>query len=154
MSTTTTAIIINDYPTDRRTQLVFTPDDFEIVENNWEETDRLLMGLREVDQFKGRERWCDLDPTHWRILILSNLVKAAALDEETSRDAGHPVIKSLHFLIAGLIVCLELRSESKIELMHINRVGNDEVAYDYAACLNMAVDRLRPTSFRVVVDNT
>lgn len=153
-----TTVIINDFIKDRRTTIVFHESDFLRVEENWETPDRLLAELQDHPVFAKRERWSDLNPTHFRLLLMSNLRKTADLSEEDMATPDNPTVTSLQFLICALIYCLQRRTESQIEMMRINRIGDHEVAYDYAASLNMAVDLPKKDGpkggLRVIVNNT
>lgn len=150
----TVTVIINDYQIDRRTVLLLEEEDFSRVSENWENEDRILIEMQENPFFEGRTRWCDINPTHWRLMVATNLARISNLSDAQRVDATHPVVMSLNFLIGGLIFCLQHRTESQIELMHINRINDSEVVYDYHACLNMAIDLPKPKSgLRVVIDN-
>jgi len=153
-----TVVIINDYEIDTRIQITFSENDFSVVKSYWNQTDSLLQDLITWEPFVGRETWDDLDPTHWRVLIISNLTKMKNLSDSDRKDENNAVVKSLNFLICGLIICLEKRAECKIELMHINRVKEREVVYDFSAGLNMAIDlptkKKKDSTFSVIVDNT
>lgn len=151
----TTQVIINDYERDRRTTILLEIADFDVIDGVWEEEDRLLVELQEQPAFAGRRRWCDLDPTHFRVLLCHHLTKVAEMDDVDKSDAGNPMGRSLCRLLAAFVFCLQRRSESHIELMHVNRISETEVAYDFWACLNMALDMpRRRAGFRVIVDNT
>ena len=151
-----TTVILNDFVSDRRTAILFNyPQDFERVDKYWETEDEVLVGLQENESFRDRRRWCDLSPTHFRFLIMANLNKVANLTDEEQADTTNQTMASLTFLLTGFIKCLEMRTESTLELMRINRLGEGEVLYDYAGSINMHLDSLRPKSgLRVIVDNT
>lgn len=151
-----TTVILNDFVGDRRTAILFNyPQDFARIDANWEIEDKLLSALAHHDAFKNHKRWCDLSPTHFRFLIMSCLNKVAGLTDEEQSDQHNPVMSDLTFLLTGFIKCLESRTESTLELMRINRLGEHEVLYDYAGSINMHLDSLRPKSgLRVIVDNT
>ena len=154
MSTCT--VIINDFENDRRTVVAFGSDEFAVVEEMWEEPDKVLVGLQENTLFTGKTRWIDLDPTHYRILLMRNLTLVGELTDEQRADHENPTVRSLHFLLCAFITCLQKRCESFLELLHVNRLGETEVAYDYTACLNLAVDYPRQPKggLRIIVDNT
>jgi hypothetical protein len=151
-----TTVILNDFVTDSRTAILFNyPQDFQRVNTFWETEDQLLTNLQGNEAFKDRTRWCDLSPTHFRFLIMSNLNKVSALNDDERGDPNNIIMASLTFLLTGFIKCLETRTESTLELMRINRLGDHEVLYDYAGSINMSLESLRPKSgLRVIVDNT
>ena len=151
-----TTVIINDFVSDRRVAILFNhPHDFAHAEANWEREDALLVDLQAQESFKDRRRWCDLTPTHFRFLVMTNLTKMAALTDAEQADNTNPVMASLTFLLTSFIKCMEDATESSLELMRINRLGDEEILYDYAGSINMHLDSLQPKKgLRVVVDNT
>jgi hypothetical protein len=153
-----TTVIINDFSTDRRVAILFNhPQDFTRVDAYWEVEDKLLVNLSELNvAFKDRRRWCDLSPTHYRFLIMENLNKVAALSDEDQANDTNPTMVSLTFILTAFIKLLENVTESTIELLRINRLGEHEVLYDYSGSINMHLDSIRPKrdGLRVIVDNT
>lgn len=153
-----TTVIINDFSTDRRVAILFNhPQDFARVDAYWETEDKLLVGLSDLNEaFAGRRRWCDLSPTHYRFLIMETLNKMAALSDEEQSDDTNPTMVSLTFVLTAFIKLLENVTESTIELLRLNRLGDHEVLYDYAGSINMHLDSIRPKrdGLRVIVDNT
>jgi hypothetical protein len=147
-------VIVNDFVTDRRTVTMLDGSHFERMEAVWEHEDQILIDMQGNDFFAGRRRWCDLNPTHYRLMVTRNLTIAAGITDAERTDPNHPVIRSLHLLMAGLVICLQRRSECLIELMRIARIGENEVSFDFAASLNMAVDLQKPKNgLRIIVDN-
>jgi hypothetical protein len=154
-----TTVIINDYVSGNRVILSFGPEDFEALDEHWDKSDVLLAGLQHIDTFRGRSRWCDLLPNHYRLMVAKNLHAAAELEDHQRVDDTNPVVASLNFVTCALIRCLEEGSESQIEFMRINRVGSMDIAIEYDATVKMQVPPARtdqgPTSrIGVVVDNT
>ena len=151
-----TTVVINDFETNRRLAILFNhPHDFARADAEWEREDKLLIEMQKHIAFKERTRWCDLDPTHWRFLILEYLNKMAKLNDTEMYDTQNPVMADLTFLLTSFIKCLEERTEGTMELMRLNRVGENEVLYDYSGSVNMQLDFARPKKgFRVIVDNT
>jgi hypothetical protein len=152
-----TTVIINDFETDQRIAILFNyPQDFLQINAYWETEDDLLVNLDKAnDVFKDRRRWCDLSPTHFRFLIMENMNKMTVLTTEEQADPTNPTMVSLTFLLTGFIKCIEERTESTLELLKVNRLGEGEVLYDYAGSINMHLESLRPKGgLRVIVDNT
>lgn len=130
-----TTIIINDYVNNRRAHLVFVMHDFEVMARFWSSTDRVLEELQPHPAFAGRTRWCDLEPKHYRLLLMQNLVAADALDEQRLTDDDHPVVRSLNFLFMALCHCLALRVGGEIEVLRVNRLTKTDITYEVAAAL-------------------
>ena len=154
------SILINDFVTNKRVKLFFLPDDFELVDEQWDREDRLLVHLQSMEFFKGRTRWGDLETPHFRLLIAKNLQHAATLTEEERMNDEHPVVSSLNFLICALMRSIEKRNDCHVELMRINRISDLDIAIEFTGALSMEV--VSPPSspqkkidpFSVVVDNT
>lgn len=153
-------VIVNDYEGGVRMTMLFRPEEFNVIDEHWEQEDTLLRDLQFHRIFKGRTRWCDLSPTHFRIMIANNLSKVAELPAQQREDFSNPVMLSLNSLIAGLVRCIEKRGECMLETLRIHRVSDGEVAFDYSASLSMVVD-FSPEEdddpsggIRVIVDNT
>jgi len=152
----TSSVIIYDFTIERQTFLVFTDAEFEIVMEMWNRPDRILADLQSHALFAGRTTWAHLDPMHFRLLLMRNLTLSAALTPEQQADEDNATTRSLHFLLCALIHCIESRSDSSIELLRINRMGETEVTYNYDASINLAVDYPKQprSTLRVIVDNT
>ena len=151
-----TTVVINDLATDQRHVILFNrPGDFQRADAFWENEDAVLLGLQHTDFFIGRKRWCDLDPQHFRFLLMNNLSKVAALSTQDQDDPANEVMSSLTFLLTSLIKCLEHRTQSTIELMRLNRLAEHEVLYDLSASVNLHLDDKKPPrkGLRVIVDN-
>lgn len=151
-----TTVIINDFETDRRMEILFNyPQDFEQIDTHWEKEDKLLVDMQGNDFFKGHSRWCDLNPTHYRFLLAATLNKVSMLSDEQQGDSLNQTMATLTFVITGFIKCMEERTESSLELMRINRIGENEILYDYSGSVNMHLDTSRrKKGLRVIVDNT
>jgi hypothetical protein len=148
-------VILNDFVIDRRTEIVFNhPQDFQRVEAAWEVDDKFLKSLQHTDQFAGRVKWCHLDPSHIRFLLMNLLNKAGNLTEEELSNKTNEVMVDLTFTIVALIKCIEDSTESTVELMHIERFGEQEVLYKYLASVNMQLSLRPKKGLRVIVDNT
>lgn len=151
-----TTVVINDLAADQRHVILFhRPHDFQRADALWENEDEILRGLQHTDFFIGRKRWCDLDPQHFRFLIMTNLSKVAALPVEEQDDPQNKTMTGLTFLLTALIKCLERRTQSTLEFMRLNRLADHEVLYDFSASVNLHLDDKTPPrkGLRVIVDN-
>jgi hypothetical protein len=131
-------------------------EDFDVIEMFWNNSDKLLDDLQKNYFFEGKKNWCDLSPTHYRLLITQNLTKVAQLSEVDRSDKDNGTVRSLRFLISALIYCLETRAESLVETMKINRLDEYQVIFDYSANINIPLSISKPEEkkpFTVVVDN-
>ena len=151
-----TTVIINDFESDHRMEILFNhPQDFEQIEANWGNEDKLLVDMQGNDFFKGHSRWCDLNPTHYRFLLMATLNRVIELTDEQQADPTNQTMATLTFIITGFIKCMEDRTESSLELMRINRLSDNEILYDYAGSVNMHLESYRrKKGLRVIVDNT
>jgi hypothetical protein len=153
-----TTVIINDYVIDRRVNIMLDANDFEIAERVLAvpEPDELLMQLQHLETFQGRTHLSHLEPFHYRVMITMNLKKVAAI-RGVSIDLADPAVKSLVFLVACLILCLEKRADSHIELLKLNRVGELDVTVEFSALMSIedkTPKKKKKGGITVVVDNT
>lgn len=158
--TLVTTIILNDFETGKRIVTVINAADMEFIKKVWNNKDRILADMQGHPVFDGLERWCDLDPKHYTMMIISMLNAAARLPDEERTNGTNPVITSLHFLYGALILCLQIRSDSLIELIRINRIADNDITYDYTATFNifegLAIKKSDTTKYpglRLVVNN-
>lgn len=151
-----TTVVINDLVADQRHVVTFArPTDFQRADAYWETEDKLLVGLQHTVQFAGRKRWCDLTPNNYRFLIMNNLSKVSALSLEEQNDPKNEVMMSMTLLLTAFIRCLELRTESTVELMKLIRLADHEVLYDFSASINLHIDgkKAPKKKLRVIVNN-
>ncbi len=155
-----TLVIINDFVTDKRVTMLYLSDDFEPVITHWRSQDTLLRDLQYLSSFAGRTRWCDLEPVHFREMIAKNLQYIGKLPEAERLDEENPVVSSLNFLICTLIYCWEKRTDSQVDMVKINRVGDTDVSIEFSAEMKMDVSPLEKmkadthSGISVIVDNT
>lgn len=156
-----TTVLLSDFTTNKHFHLVFTEVEFATIEANWEKEDKLLVEVSSTSttSFKGRTRWCDLTPFHYQVLLTQNLAMLVDLTDDEQMDESNEVVKSLHFLITGLIKALENGTNSNVELLRIDRVNDETINFSFhgSQCLNLAVtkkDKKKTDSFKIVVDNT
>ena len=153
-------VVINDYVLNRRIKFYLDHDDFEILDENWTDTDMLLVRLQMTETFNGRSRWCDLEPFHYRIMAVKNIIKvfeAVGVGSEIRMDSDS--MKSLKFILCGMIRCLEKRADMHIELLRLVRVGHLDMAVEFEAALTMEITPpkkkvTKKGEFSIVVDNT
>ncbi len=155
-----TLVLINDHVANKRVKLFYTDEDFAITDGEWNNSDQLLADLQHHQFFAGKLLWSDLDPFHFRLMITKSLQACSKMTDAERMDDEDPSIRSLNFLVCGLIRCIEGKSDSHIEVMRIHRVGDIDVSFEYEA-----IQTLEPPStikmpprkkdgFSVVVDNT
>lgn len=153
-------VVINDYVNKKRVKLLFLPGDFDVVREQWYEISPTLSRLQSLELFEGRTRWCELTPTHFRLLVAKGLLSASFLEEEERLNDDNPVVSSLNFMICMMIFCIEEQGECQIELLRINRVGEMDLAVEYTAAMQMEPNVSPPkhaakrNKFSVAVDNT
>lgn len=152
--------IINDYVVNRRMKLYLDEDDFQFLEDNWNNQDELLLELQHTQMFSGVTRWCDLSPHHYKFMIATNIAKAFQQIKDEEMTEANAVVRSLNFLICGLIRCIEARAECHIEMIRFARVGSLDVAVEFEAALAMEEEIKsgelldKQPGLSVVVDNS
>lgn len=153
-----THVVINDYLEHQRTDLFFTKEDFEEVDSYWNDEDQLLVDLQSNIYFKNRTRWCHLEPFHFRIMVTKICQQISGLSDADRTDEEHPTVKSLHFLLCGLIKSLEKRSDSAIEFLKVQRVGEYDVSVEFQSVMQMILPPMKEVhtakGITVVVDNS
>ncbi len=149
-----TLVILLDHDDGHRVEVMLGPDDHDRLDASWHAGDRLLTELQNNEFFAGRSNWCDLDPWHFTQLIERNLAKMTALSLIERGNPDHAVMRSMTFLLTGLVRCIEERCQSIVELLRVTRVHASAVTFDYTATMNHAVmSPRRPVGFKVVVNN-
>jgi hypothetical protein len=158
MNNLATQIILNDFDSGKRIVTVINASDLDYIKKVWTNQDHILAEMQEHPAFGGRSRWCDLDPKHFTMMIISFLNAAADVDDEERINNSNKIIASLHFLYAALILCLQTRTDSLIEMIRINRMVDGDITYDYTATFNIFEGAEKATSesksgLRLVVNN-
>lgn len=149
-----TAVVINDFGNQTRHSVSLNKTHFDIMEGVWNDEDRLFVEMQDNDFFTGRRRWCDLTPTHFRLMICRNLTVAADLTQSDRNDPKNPVVRSLHLLITALALCLQKRLDGLVEIIRIGRLSEMEVTFDFHGSLTTTIDPQKSSGgLRVVVDN-
>jgi hypothetical protein len=145
-------VIISDHVINRRMTLSLDAGDFALQAAQWQKTDALLSAFCDHPFFAGCDHWDDLTLTHFHVLIINMLKICADHHDTEANNRAHPIVLRLNFLLCSLIDFLQQRSGSIIDLLRVNRVGNNEVLYDYSARLNVIFAPTK-TGLRVVIDN-
>lgn len=135
-----TYAIINDLIADNRITLYLTSDDFKALDELWEKEDSYLKELQGTELFKGRLSWSQLEPVHFRVILMSALAKVGKLSIEQRNDDDDPTMNDLFFLVAGLVRCLASKTGAEITIIRFNRVKDNEVLYDFSAEVNMLLE--------------
>lgn len=132
-------VVIRDFVNTSRIVTILDEDDFEIVDLAWRDTDKILVDLLENPFFEGKKRWCDLDPKHFLLMIQRTLFRVGNLNDQDRTDSNHKVVKSLHFLLCGIIRCIESRTNSTVEIVKVNRVSENDATIEYSATIDFSV---------------
>jgi hypothetical protein len=151
-----TTVVVDDIVTERVTRCIFPDAHRAFVKRQWEQPDKLLAGLQGLALFKNRSRWCDLDPLHFRVLLVQNLDLYAGLSEAEIADPENATVKSLHFLLMALIYCVEQRSMLDVRFLTVTRLSMLDVAYEVSARFEaeMGFPGPRKPRLSLIVDNT
>lgn len=153
----TTTVMVDDTVSDRVTRYSYPDEHRDFVKRNWEQPDKLLAGLQHLALFKDRTRWCDLDPLHFRVLLVHNLEIYSNLTETERDDRENSTVVSLNFLLMALIHCIEQRSMLEVHFLTVTRLTPYDVSYEVSARFYADMGflaRPRKPRLSVVVDNT
>jgi hypothetical protein len=120
---------ITDLTSGQGLTVVASPQDRDSVHIRWEDSDKLLRDLQQVEKFKGCLRWCDLNPGHFKFLLARNIDKTIDLLGEFGTASmseaelyGHDTMKSLRFILMSYVYCLENQTDGEVEMIKINRL--------------------------------
>ena len=120
---------ITDSTSGQGITIIASPTDQENVVLRWEDSDKLLKDLQQVEKFRGCTRWCDLNPGHFKFLLARNIDKTFDLlgsfemnSISESELYSHDTMKSLRFILMAYCYCLELQTDGEIEIIKIARV--------------------------------
>jgi len=154
-----TTVLLSDYVTNKHYHLVFTTAEFKCIEDNWHKKDKLLVELSDTTVFRNRTRWCDLEPFHYQVLIIKNITKLDNLTDAEQMDESNEVVKSLHFLISGMIKVLEKYTQTSVELLRIDRISDSNVNFIHQGSISIQLDdkkteKKKMDSLKIIVDNT
>lgn len=155
-----TGITIDDYVHRSRTSLLFAESQFDAVIDRWCDSDPLLHELQRFDSFKGKTSWDKLDPMHFKMLISTTLTAIdlrCAPHDRLNEDIT--LVQSLFFLLAGLIYCVQCRTESAVDTLRMIRISDNEVSFELTISLisdkrSMSQNNPQKNVLAVVVDNT
>jgi hypothetical protein len=147
--------MIEDYITSSATYTIFGDEEKDPLIESWDKEDHLLLGLQHTLLFNGYTRWSELRPKQFKFLIIHNLELFYELDKVDRKDPDHPVVVSLDNLISGLIHCLFLHADIRLEFLKIQRVAPAVVNFDFHASVMLEnVKGSSPPGLTVIVDNT
>lgn len=151
-------VILDDFSLDKRSIFFFSDAEFSKIDTNWEKSDVLLVELNKHELFKNCNRWCDLKPLHYKLMIIKNLSLYNSLTEIEKEDYNNPVVASLLFLIAGMIKSIETRADTSIELFKIQKINEFSINFEYTGSLNLQsfgnISKNISRDLKIVVDNT
>ncbi len=153
---THTIVTTTDFERKRRASIILETGEFDKIARIWDNEDRILVQMQDHPFFAGRTRWRDLDPVHFRLMVMQNLSMASRLSDDEFLEESNPVIVSLNFVLGALVYCLRQKASSRIDLLRITRFAEQEVAFDFSATMETMEKGTPPPRqqpFRVVVDN-
>lgn len=155
-------VILNDYGANSKSYISFSSPDIEKVYEQWDQPDERLTKLVGIDAFRGYEKWSELTPNHYRILVSSALKELAKLPSGERSNSESVVVNMANFVILAFIISLENATKSEIEQFRINRFDDLNVTFDYSASFELEYSRPQgktppetpEPAFSIVVDNT
>lgn len=155
-----TTVLMDDHVQNKHYHLVFTHKEMVMIDTHWNDEDKLLVGLMHTKAFEDCTRWSDLSPLQYQLLVSRNIAKLDELTEDQQMDENNETVKSLHFLITGLIKCLEGVTDANIDLLRIERISEEVVNFSHHASVSLqlgaskAPQSEKSSPFKIVVDNT
>jgi hypothetical protein len=153
-----TTVVVDDMVSDRITTFAVNDENRAFVKKHWDQSDKILAGLQQLSLFENRSRWCDLEPLHFRVLLVQNLDLYARLSETEVENPENATVKSLTFLLTALIYCVEQRSMMDVRFLTVTRINALDVAYEVSARFEAEMGfpgpRKAAPRLTVIVDNT
>lgn len=124
-------VILDDYNTSSKIYFVLAQEEFDIIEEYWDQNDQLLDDLQGFELFNGVKSWSDLDVKHWKVLVVNNLEKyTTELSFDEQQDPDNVTVSSLNFLMMGMIKKLQDVTDSDINLMKIYILQDGTIGFD------------------------
>lgn len=153
----TLTLIIENFITGAHVTTSFSDADFKTVIRNWNRSDALLRDINAQGYFDGRGTWSELLPEHWYVLVVRNLEKVLELDKKKQFDSRNRTVESFHFLLMGMVKCLEEVSAQHVDVIRF-QVFKD-LTYNMQMHSSMPINYKSKSSnpkpvFSIVVDNT
>jgi hypothetical protein len=145
-------VILNDHAADIKAYISFDRFDVSKMTALWSQADERLKALHVLEPFRGYERWSELTPNHYRLLITRGLNVLAEMSEEERADTSDENVSMTNFLILSLVHKLEIITGSKIESFKITRFDTLHVTFDYSAAFEATYERPQPKTPVVVPD--
>lgn len=147
-------VILKDHLQGATTTLVIDEERKRPVQARWSLEDPLLTRLQGQPVFSGRTKLSELDPYHYRVLLALHLTALADLPAESREDPRNPTVRSYQWLLTGLILALEDRTQGSVSVLTVNRVSETAVMYDVSLSLEEFVfPHPKANGLRIVVDN-
>lgn len=157
------SVIIDDYVRGLRESFAFTDAHMKMIEDSWNNQDRLLVELSTTEFFLGKTRWCELEPLQFKVLIMKNLMVCTEVANIADTTKKEDTERSLLFLIGGLINCLQKKCNCRLDVLKIQRASDIILNFDFQASLMLEIESAKPkpapepdkkNPFKVVVNNT
>jgi hypothetical protein len=150
-------VFVNDYPAKRRMGIGFNASDYDKVEEQWDEEDQRLLALQAIPAFSGYKKWSQCRSEHFRVLIVRTMMLMTDMTDTERADTDHPVMATFNFLLLCLVRCLEIATQSTVEVLHVNRLSGTDIAFDFSAVMDLKFAQPPPfddNPFTIIVDNT
>ncbi len=118
-------------------------------------SDVVLEELSSTKFFNGRKLWCELNPVHYKFLILRTFIHLDRLTKDERNDPYNITICSLYFLIGCLLKCISVRTEANVEYLKIRRLTKDilDISYLINSSIDMNNLKEKKPKLKIVVDN-
>ena len=112
--TSPTTVVYDDLQEDKRYYVFFEEDQFERIDRLWEIDDAMLTELRKNPLFADVNRWKDMKPMQYKVLLIKGMDEFVKLTEEEQTSEENPVVVSLRFFITGFLKSLYERADLTI----------------------------------------
>jgi hypothetical protein len=93
--------------------IFFVDEDLKHYSVHWESNDQLLVELGDISNWKF-DKWSQLTPGHYQVLLLQAINKWLKLDEDDKVNEAHPATFTLYLILVFFSLSLEQATSSKI----------------------------------------
>ena len=154
-----TMVYFNDFVSSRRQCLYFDEEDYQKLDDHWDQEDQYLLTYQEIPAFKGLTRYSQLSTEHIRVLIDFVLRYHDDLTDEERQDNSHPVTTMFHYVVLALTKNIADATDGRVESLKINRAGKMNITFEASCYLDMnfskpqGIEAEETSPFTIVVDN-
>lgn len=157
---------IKDFVTNETYQIVLNGEDFDELDDVWEEDNDDLIKYGKNELFYGRTSYSSLMPLHFQILISSHIENLTGIDlddrEKALFDDDDEFYKKLKLLLMGFIRSIINYTTSYIDLVNLEILSDHKINFSVNMAMSIETMKredvqpkpIQKGNLKIVVDNT